>query len=149
MISGVCLCCRAAGEGGQVESRDCPPVHLLQQTAEPGTRLHLTARYGSSQSAANQPPLPRCDHLCLSPVSQQVSASALRSLCGFVRERRPLLVSVPSRPQQDLSRLPYATLRSLRVNTLVHALLRVTHSHISSGEPVTLAGGGASGAHVS
>ncbi|XP_043992912.1 shieldin complex subunit 2 isoform X2 [Gambusia affinis] len=66
------------------------------------------------------------------PVSQQVSASALRSLCGFVRERRPLLVSIPSRPQQDLSRLPYATLRSLRVNTLVHALLRVTHSHISS-----------------
>ncbi|XP_032441177.1 shieldin complex subunit 2-like [Xiphophorus hellerii] len=66
------------------------------------------------------------------PVSQQVSARALRSLCGFVRVRRPLLVSVPSRPQQDLSRLPYATLRSLRVNTLVHALLRVTHSHISS-----------------
>ncbi|XP_016518961.1 shieldin complex subunit 2 isoform X1 [Poecilia formosa] len=66
------------------------------------------------------------------PVSQQVSACALRSLCGFVRERRPLLVSLPSRPQQDLNRLPYATLRSLRVNTLVHALLRVTHSHISS-----------------
>uniref|UniRef100_A0A3P9PA18 Shieldin complex subunit 2 n=1 Tax=Poecilia reticulata TaxID=8081 RepID=A0A3P9PA18_POERE len=74
--------------------------------------------------ASTSPCLPLC--LSLSPVSQQVSACALRSLCGFVRERRPLLVSLPSRPQQDLNRLPYATLRSLRVNTLVHALLRVT-----------------------
>ncbi|XP_030603397.1 shieldin complex subunit 2 isoform X2 [Archocentrus centrarchus] len=66
------------------------------------------------------------------PVSQQVNARSLRSLCGFLRERRPLLVSLPQRPPQNLNRLPYATLRSLRVNTLVHALLRVTHTHISS-----------------
>ncbi|KAM4730055.1 shieldin complex subunit 2 [Anableps anableps] len=66
------------------------------------------------------------------PVTQQVSARALSSLCGFIRERRPLLLSLPSRPLQDLSRLPYATLRTLRANSLVHALLRVTHSHISS-----------------
>ncbi|XP_035770746.1 shieldin complex subunit 2 [Neolamprologus brichardi] len=65
------------------------------------------------------------------PVSQQVNARSLRCLCSFLRERRPLLVSLPRRPPQDLNRLPYATLRSLRANALVHALLRVTHTHIS------------------
>ncbi|KAI3362864.1 hypothetical protein L3Q82_001905 [Scortum barcoo] len=66
------------------------------------------------------------------PVPQHVSARSLSSLCGFLRERRPLLVSLKPRPLQDLNRLPYATLRSLRVNTLVHAVLRVTHTHIST-----------------
>ncbi|XP_028278598.1 shieldin complex subunit 2-like [Parambassis ranga] len=66
------------------------------------------------------------------PVTQQVDARSLSSLCGFLRERRPLLVSLPHRPPQDLSRLPYILLRSLKVNTLVHALLRVTHTLISS-----------------
>ncbi|XP_026210216.1 shieldin complex subunit 2 isoform X2 [Anabas testudineus] len=66
------------------------------------------------------------------PAHQHVSSRALSSLCGFLRGRRPLLVSLPCRPYQDLCRLPYATLRSLRVNTLVHALLRVTHSYIST-----------------
>ncbi|XP_037638068.1 shieldin complex subunit 2 isoform X2 [Sebastes umbrosus] len=66
------------------------------------------------------------------PAPQHVNARDLSSLCGFLRERRPLLVSLNLRPPQDLNRLPYATLRSLRVNTLVHALLRVTHTHISA-----------------
>ncbi|XP_056252041.1 shieldin complex subunit 2 [Seriola aureovittata] len=67
-----------------------------------------------------------------SPVPQHVSARSLSSLFGFLRERRPLLLSLPRRPPQDLRRLPYAALRSLRVNMLVHALLRVTHTHLSS-----------------
>ncbi|XP_073338122.1 shieldin complex subunit 2 isoform X2 [Pagrus major] len=66
------------------------------------------------------------------PVPQQVDARSLTALCDFLRERRPLLLSVKLRPPQDLNRLPYVTLRSLRVNTLVHALLRVTHTHIST-----------------
>lgn len=66
------------------------------------------------------------------PVPQHVDARSLSSLCGFLRERRPLLVSLNVSPPQDLNRLPYATLRCLRVNTLVHALLRVTHTHIST-----------------
>ncbi|XP_035460941.2 shieldin complex subunit 2 isoform X2 [Scophthalmus maximus] len=66
------------------------------------------------------------------PALQHVDARSLRSLCGFLRERRPLLVSLPRRAPQDLNRLPYATLRSLRVNTLVHALLRVTHTHTNA-----------------
>ncbi|XP_018550126.1 LOW QUALITY PROTEIN: shieldin complex subunit 2 [Lates calcarifer] len=66
------------------------------------------------------------------PAPQHVNVHTLSSLYGFLRERRPLLVSLPPHPLQDLNRLPYATLRSLRVNTLVHALLRVTHTHISS-----------------
>uniref|UniRef100_A0A3Q3J4B2 Uncharacterized protein n=1 Tax=Monopterus albus TaxID=43700 RepID=A0A3Q3J4B2_MONAL len=66
------------------------------------------------------------------PAPQHVSARSLTSLCGFLRERHPLLVSLPHHPLQDLNRLPYATLRSLRVNTLVHALLRITHTHIST-----------------
>ncbi|XP_041802861.1 shieldin complex subunit 2 isoform X2 [Chelmon rostratus] len=66
------------------------------------------------------------------PVPQHVNARSLSSLCGFLRERRPLLVSLNLRPPQDLNRLPYATLRSLRVNTLVHAVLRVIHTHLST-----------------
>lgn len=66
------------------------------------------------------------------PAPQHVDGHALSSLCGFLREQRPLLVSLDLRPPQDLSRLPYATLRSLRVNTLVHVLLQVTHTHIST-----------------
>ncbi|XP_070833807.1 shieldin complex subunit 2 [Chaetodon trifascialis] len=66
------------------------------------------------------------------PVPQHVDARSLSTLCGFLRERRPLLVSLNLRPPQDLNRLPYATLRSLRVNTLVHAVLRVTHTHLST-----------------
>ncbi|KAM3606111.1 uncharacterized protein V6R79_010731 [Siganus canaliculatus] len=77
----------------------------------------------SSQSAASS----------LSPVLQKVEARSLSALCSFLREKRPLLVSLKPRPPQDLSRLPYATLRSLRVNTLVHALLRVTDKHVSPG----------------
>ncbi|XP_034407352.1 shieldin complex subunit 2 isoform X2 [Cyclopterus lumpus] len=66
------------------------------------------------------------------PAPQHVDARSLSSLCGFLREQRPLLVSLNLRPPQDLSRLPYVTLRSLRVNTLVHVLLHVTHTHIST-----------------
>lgn len=79
--------------------------------------------------------IPLSVYLSLAP--QHINAHALSSLCGFLRERRPLLLSLPCHPHQDLSRLPYATLRSLRVNMLVHALLRVTHTHISTGESTT------------
>ncbi|MEQ2209995.1 hypothetical protein XENOCAPTIV_006995, partial [Xenoophorus captivus] len=97
---------------------------------------HPSVSQPGKTTANHQSPLLRCVHLtqslplCL--VTQHVSACSLSSLCSFIRERRPLLVSNPSRPPQDLSRLPYATLRTLRVNALVHALLRVTHSQISS-----------------
>ncbi|XP_045898683.1 shieldin complex subunit 2 isoform X1 [Micropterus dolomieu] len=67
------------------------------------------------------------------PVPQRVNARSLSSLCGFLRERRPMLLSLNLRPPQDLNRLPYTALRSLRANTLVHALLRVKHTHISTG----------------
>lgn len=72
----------------------------------------------------------------LSSAPQQVDARSLGSLYAFLRERRPLLVSLNTGPPQDLNRLPYATLRTLRVHTLVHALLRVTHTHLSTGEGV-------------
>ncbi|XP_027138162.1 shieldin complex subunit 2 isoform X4 [Larimichthys crocea] len=64
---------------------------------------------------------------------RHVNARSLDALCSFLRERRPLLVSLKLRPPQDLNCLPYAALRSLKVNTLVHALLRVTHTHMSTG----------------
>ncbi|KAK5854430.1 hypothetical protein PBY51_015499 [Eleginops maclovinus] len=66
------------------------------------------------------------------PVPQQVSACSLSSLCSFLREQRPLLVSLRLRPPQDPTRLSYTALRSLRVNMLVHALLRVTDTHTST-----------------
>ncbi|KAM8852650.1 shieldin complex subunit 2 [Synchiropus picturatus] len=60
------------------------------------------------------------------PAPPQVPPHALEALCGFLRQQRPLLVSLPPRRPQDLSRLPYASLSALRPNTLVHARLRVT-----------------------
>ncbi|KAJ0005311.1 hypothetical protein NQD34_011525, partial [Periophthalmus magnuspinnatus] len=63
--------------------------------------------------------------------SQQVRARSLTPLYNFLTKQRPLLVSLPVPPAQTLSCLPYATIRSLRVNTLVHMLLRVTHTHLS------------------
>lgn len=133
------VCClfliRASGERGQVERRDGAAVHIQQQTAQPGTHLHLTNRYHHSQLAA--PSVQVCPAylwLSLSLATQHVDAHSLSSLCAFIKERRPLLVSLPRRPPQDLNRLPYVSLRTLRVNTLVHALLRVTHTHFSSGE---------------
>ncbi|XP_077438444.1 shieldin complex subunit 2 isoform X4 [Vanacampus margaritifer] len=61
-----------------------------------------------------------------------VDAGSLSSLCRFLAERRPLLLRTPPRPPQDLKRLPYAPLWPRRVNTLVHALLRVTHAYVSA-----------------
>ncbi|XP_062256320.1 shieldin complex subunit 2 isoform X3 [Platichthys flesus] len=66
------------------------------------------------------------------PALQLVDARSLGALWGHLQEHRPLLLSLPRPPPQDLTCLPYTTLRSLRVNTLVHALLRVTRTHISS-----------------
>lgn len=70
----------------------------------------------------------------LSLARQQVNARSLSSLCDFLRERRPLLVAQPQRRPQDLNRLPYASLRWLRVGTLVHAVLRVVQAHINTGQ---------------
>ncbi|XP_034040883.1 shieldin complex subunit 2 [Thalassophryne amazonica] len=88
---------------------------LLQSTCS-SKLLHL-----GQITASTSPPVPR-----------HVSPSSLNSLCVFLREKRPLLVSLPLRTPQDLSRLPYAPLRSLQVSTLVHALLCVTSSHLST-----------------
>ncbi|KAM6915920.1 shieldin complex subunit 2 [Xenentodon cancila] len=66
------------------------------------------------------------------PVTRHADARSVSSLYEFIRERRPLLASLPRPPPQDLNRLPYTNLRTLRVNTLVHALLRVTHTRITA-----------------
>ncbi|XP_013881764.1 shieldin complex subunit 2 [Austrofundulus limnaeus] len=65
-------------------------------------------------------------------VTQHVDAHSLSSLCSFIKEQRPLLLTLSRPPPQDLNRLRYTSLRALRVNSLVHALLRVKHAHISS-----------------
>lgn len=65
-------------------------------------------------------------------VSQQARAHSLHMLYDFLRKQRPQLVALPAPPTQKLSHLPYATIRSMRVNTLVHMLLRVTHTHRST-----------------
>lgn len=106
-----------------------PPLHqVLNSTCNQSDRLFKSKSFFR--------PLVQL-RLSLSPGPQHVDARSLSSLCGFLWERRPLLVSLNHCHPQDLNRLPYATLRSLRVNTLVHALLRVTHTHISTGECVT------------
>lgn len=110
---------------------------ITASTSPPGT-----TKPAGDQSAASSAVVPpglgfHYFSLSLSLVPKHVNARSLSSLYGFLRERRPLLVSLPPRPPQDLNRLPYAALRSLKVNTLVHALLRVTHAHISPGESMT------------
>lgn len=72
--------------------------------------------------------------LALSPAPKQVHARSLASLCGFLRQQRPLLASMNARPPQDLNRLPYVNLNSLRLNMLVHAWLHVTHTQLGTGE---------------
>ncbi|XP_056147686.1 shieldin complex subunit 2 [Lampris incognitus] len=62
-------------------------------------------------------------------VPHSVSAHVFSSLCEYLRTQRPLMVSLPPRLPQNLSCLPYALLRNLRANMLVHALLLVTHTH--------------------
>ncbi|XP_077351986.1 shieldin complex subunit 2 isoform X2 [Festucalex cinctus] len=63
---------------------------------------------------------------------RRVDAVSVSSLRDFLAERRPLLLSAPPRPPPDLRRLPYAPLWLRRENTLVHALLRVTHAYVSA-----------------
>lgn len=63
------------------------------------------------------------------PAPQRVSREAWSSLCTFVGERRPLLAVLSRRTPQTLDSLPYVRLSSLQTHTLVHALLRVTHTH--------------------
>ncbi|TWW78540.1 Protein FAM35A [Takifugu flavidus] len=72
-------------------------------------------------SSSNTPPAPK-----------QVHARSLASLCGFLRQQRPLLASLNARPPQDLKRLPYVNLNSLRTNTLVHAWLHVAHTQLGT-----------------
>ncbi|KAM3862872.1 shieldin complex subunit 2 [Diretmus argenteus] len=62
---------------------------------------------------------------------QRVNGRTLASLCGFLRARRPLLAALPPRVAQNPNCLPYVPLRSLRVNTLVNVLLRITHTSMA------------------
>uniref|UniRef100_A0A8C8I0L5 RHD domain-containing protein n=1 Tax=Oncorhynchus tshawytscha TaxID=74940 RepID=A0A8C8I0L5_ONCTS len=66
-------------------------------------------------------------------VPQNVNGRTLRSLCGYLREKRPLLVSLPPRVPQDPNTIAHARLRTLRPDTLVHALLRITHTEMITG----------------
>ncbi|XP_076142014.1 shieldin complex subunit 2 [Alosa pseudoharengus] len=67
--------------------------------------------------------------LCPS-VPQAVNRRTLGELCAHLQERRPLLLSLPRCSHQDLSTIPYAKLKALRPDTLVHALVRVTHTNM-------------------
>ncbi|XP_062375203.1 shieldin complex subunit 2 [Sardina pilchardus] len=67
--------------------------------------------------------------LCPS-VPQAVNRRTLGELCAHLRERRPLLLSLPRCSHQDLNTIPYAKLKALRPDTLVHALVRVTHTNM-------------------
>lgn len=108
---------------------------ITSSTSPAGTKPHLQpiSSLYSCYQLAGHPSI----SLSVSPAPQHLNAHSLSSLCGFLRVQHPLLVSLTIRPPQDLNRLPYVTLRSLRVDTLVHALLRVTHTHLSSGKWVT------------
>lgn len=115
---------------GRVAASDTPTGDCLLANQEPPQLLNLSL----------PPSFPHSVSLSFFPFLssvRQVSTQALHSLCCFLRERRPLLsVAAAAPPPQDLRRLPYATLRTLRVNTLVHALLRITHMHLGTGERV-------------
>ncbi|XP_064173080.1 shieldin complex subunit 2 isoform X1 [Anguilla rostrata] len=62
------------------------------------------------------------------PVPQNVNIRAVKELWGHLCKKRPLLVSLPRRTVQDPHAIPYVRLRVLKPDTLVHVLVRVTHS---------------------
>ncbi|XP_007258822.3 shieldin complex subunit 2 isoform X1 [Astyanax mexicanus] len=66
------------------------------------------------------------DHTSQAP--QNVNIHTWRTLCTYLHEKRPLLVSLPARTAQDPHSVSFVRLGSLRPDTLVHALLRVKHS---------------------
>lgn len=68
---------------------------------------------------------------------QNVNVHTLRALCTHLYETRPLLVSLPPRTVQNLQSIPFVHLGSLRPDTLVHALLRVKHTRMISGNSLT------------
>ncbi|KAJ8248468.1 hypothetical protein GJAV_G00242340 [Gymnothorax javanicus] len=60
------------------------------------------------------------------PVPQNVSGRAVKELWTHLCKKHPLLVTLPRRAVQDPQAIPYARLRLLQQDTLVHALLKVT-----------------------
>ncbi|KAJ8014430.1 hypothetical protein DPEC_G00040140 [Dallia pectoralis] len=66
------------------------------------------------------------------PVPQNVSGQTLKLLCGYLREKHSLLVSLPHRSPQNPNAISHSRLRNLKPDTLVHALLRVTHTQMIS-----------------
>ncbi|XP_061693524.1 shieldin complex subunit 2 isoform X2 [Syngnathoides biaculeatus] len=56
--------------------------------------------------------------------------AAVSALSAFLGRRRPPLLSAPRRRPRDLKRVPYAPLWPCRVNTLIHALVRVKHAYV-------------------
>ncbi|MBN3295838.1 SHLD2 protein, partial [Amia calva] len=63
-------------------------------------------------------------------VPEAVAEGALEDLCRYLTHRHPLLLSLAPRAPQDPTDIPYARLGKLQPNTLVHALLRVTHTSL-------------------
>lgn len=72
-----------------------------------------------------------------SSAPQNVNNHTLRALCVIIYEKRPLLVSLPPRIIQNLQTVPFGRLGSLRPDTLTHALLRVKHIRMISGNSLT------------
>lgn len=68
---------------------------------------------------------------------QNVNVHTLRALCTHLYETRPLLVSLPPRTVQNLQSVPFVHLWSLRPDTIVHALLRVKHARMISGNALS------------
>lgn len=67
---------------------------------------------------------------------QAVNKRTLGELCAHLRVRRPLLLSLPRCSHQDLNAIPYARLKALRPDTLVHALVHVTHTNMVKGNTI-------------
>ncbi|KAG7462599.1 hypothetical protein MATL_G00186480 [Megalops atlanticus] len=62
------------------------------------------------------------------PAPQHVNGRTVRELWAYLCKRRPLLLSLPYRKPQDPQTIPHVRLRAMQPDTLVHALLKVTHT---------------------
>ncbi|XP_048865328.1 shieldin complex subunit 2 isoform X2 [Brienomyrus brachyistius] len=69
-----------------------------------------------------------CDHQPPAPCG--VSQYTLDELCSHMREKYRPLMTLPARIPQDPQDIPYVHLRSLKPDTLVHAVLRVVSSSL-------------------
>ncbi|KAL4641154.1 protein FAM35A [Arapaima gigas] len=99
---------------GVMVNEDSWRGELVLQSSRSSTLLNL-----GQVASRNSPRVPR-----------NVNGRTLDLLCAYLKEKHPLLLTLPAQNHQDLSAIPHVRLRALKPDTLVHIVARVTHTSI-------------------